>query len=1461
MLLLCALIVGSGSAWAEEATSKVTASKVTSSSATWTGSASESWSVSVIGGATDQNVTNGYAQIGTKNSPSTSITFSTSDISGTITEIEVDCASYNGLGTVSATVGSSSFGSQNQSIPSWSSNSGGTVTFSNSNGASGKIEITMTNGSSGRAMYIKSITVTYTSGDAPTLESVTVSGTPDKATYKAGECFDPTGLTVTATYSDESTKNVVNDATWEPSPTTPLTAGTTKVRATYGGKTSDWYTCITVNPTYTVTYAANGGSGAMTDENSPYVAGDEVTLLSNAFTAPFEKVWDSWLVKDASDNLISVSDGKFEMPASNVTVTAQWVDIPKYTAHFSVNGIIDSSNDCTIAEGVSITFPANPAAIDEKVFVGWVKDVIEGTTDTEPTFVTSATMEKSDITFYACFAEAGSATSASLTKMTSSDTFTADDKVVIVASDESDDFAMYQETINSSYVNKYTFDNNAATVAADDKNWFTVSAGSSTGTWKLGDATNGYVYTSGSNNLEISTNSSTDFTLAWNNTQKKFTLTGNSRWLSYRSDLDNKYFRMGGATSGSPSGIGYFDIYKFSSISYSDYCTTVVAAAVAKPVITLAENPFLFSTTATITCTTEGASIKYSFDGETWSDYSAALTITESKTIYAKAIKDSDESSVASATATKNLATPTVTVSGDLTVDLDGETNVSAGTLSAAVTYNDAAVEGASVTWSSSDNDIATIDASTGAVTLIATGEVTFTATYAANSDYTEATGTKTITIIDSNEPGATDKNPYTIAQARAAIDAGTGVTGVYVKGIVSQVDSYDGTQYITYWISDNGTTTDQFEVYKGLGIGGVGFSALTDVKEGDKVVVNGNIKKYNSTYEFDKGNRLVSIETLDFAFGEVSYSVERGGDLTITASSNNSSGAITYSSSATDVAEINASTGVVTAKKEGETTITATIAAADGFPGKSINVTLTVTDSREVANISFANAEVFALDEDGTYTQAATVSQSDYDGTITYEIESSTSDGALIGDATGELLFENKGTITVKATAGETATYKSNTATYTLKVRTTPTIVVADRSIAYNEIYTYDVASYVEGGAVTITSSNEDVVEVDEYDMEGIAVGTSTITVATAANDEYIDGSETFVLTVTAPEGSTTAYEPTVTVFSETFAGCNGTGGNDGKWSGNIASSTLTADKKGWVFSNGSGASACAKFGTGSSKGSAKTPALGAAGALSLSFKAGAWNGSSEGTTLKLSVSAGNIDKSSVTLTKGAFNTYTATITNATAETTITFEAANSSNNRFFLDDVVVTTEGDGITAKLNGSGYATFCSEYPLDFTNADGYTAWYISNVSSSNEITFKQITGSIKGGIGILLKGNAGETISLTSADSETELNDNKLFGTLARTNIAANQYYGLSGATFVKVNGGNIPAGKALLPADLVNESADGARLTFVFEEANGISAVESVKTMAEGYYNLQGQRIDTPKKGLYIVNGKKVIIK
>lgn len=150
--------------------------------------------------------------------------------------------------------------------------------------------------------------------------------------------------------------------------------------------------------------------------------------------------------------------------------------------------------------------------------------------------------------------------------------------------------------------------------------------------------------------------------------------------------------------------------------------------------------------------------------------------------------------------------------------------------------------------------------------------------------------------------------------------------------------------------------------------------------------------------------------------------------------------------------------------------------------------------------------------------------------------------------------------------------------------------------------------------------------------------------------------------------------YEVGNLVFYESFDKNDGTGGNDGKWSGSIASNDIQYDVTGWTCPNASGANKCAKFGTSSKKGTATTPALtGLEGDAILTFKAGAWNVTDEKTTLNISITNGSLGTTSVTLKKGEFTEYTINITGADATSKITFEASEDKNNRFFLDEVKV--------------------------------------------------------------------------------------------------------------------------------------------------------------------------------------------
>ena len=125
-----------------------------------------------------------------------------------------------------------------------------------------------------------------------------------------------------------------------------------------------------------------------------------------------------------------------------------------------------------------------------------------------------------------------------------------------------------------------------------------------------------------------------------------------------------------------------------------------------------------------------------------------------------------------------------------------------------------------------------------------------------------EASGvaTATYTILPVHHAG-TVEDPYTVADARNAIDANTGLDNVYVSGIVCEGAPSLLSGAMSYWISYDGSETDKFYIYKGKGLSGADFTATSDVQVGDVVVVYGTIMKFDNTiYEFKAGSQLSSL-------------------------------------------------------------------------------------------------------------------------------------------------------------------------------------------------------------------------------------------------------------------------------------------------------------------------------------------------------------------------------------------------------------------------------------------------------------------------------------------------------------------------------------------------------------------------------------------------------------------------
>ncbi len=116
-------------------------------------------------------------------------------------------------------------------------------------------------------------------------------------------------------------------------------------------------------------------------------------------------------------------------------------------------------------------------------------------------------------------------------------------------------------------------------------------------------------------------------------------------------------------------------------------------------------------------------------------------------------------------------------------------------------------------------------------------------------------------------QPGTylnTPETAWTVAEAIQKIteNDGNALSGeAYVKGIISSIDFYNETyKSLSYYISDDGSSTNTLQIYSGKGIDGADFSSKNDLKVGQTVVVRGTLKAFDGKNEMDKNNQLISV-------------------------------------------------------------------------------------------------------------------------------------------------------------------------------------------------------------------------------------------------------------------------------------------------------------------------------------------------------------------------------------------------------------------------------------------------------------------------------------------------------------------------------------------------------------------------------------------------------------------------
>ncbi len=240
-----------------------------------------------------------------------------------------------------------------------------------------------------------------------------------------------------------------------------------------------------------------------------------------------------------------------------------------------------------------------------------------------------------------------------------------------------------------------------------------------------------------------------------------------------------------------------------------------------------------------------------------------------------------------------------------------------------------------------------------------------------------------------------------------------------------------------------------------------------------------------------------------------------------------------------------------------------------------------------------------------------------------------------------------------------------------------------------------------------------------------------------------------------------------------------------------------------------------------------------------------------------------------------------TATTAEALADGTTTAALQNGRAETIWAQDEFTNSPMPAVFAntmiyKVPSSGIGTFSAK--AKFALPDGLNAYYCQGYNDG-KISAMAINGAVPANTGVILKGEPGETYTLTGTNSEAaSVTDNALVAVTEETfitqtvDIDAVNYtnFGLSGGVFKKVNskGGTVKANRAYLQiptSALTSAAAEGIMLVWD-EETDGIEIVQTstVKSQHDdAWFTLDGRQLSgkPTAKGLYIVNGKKVIVK
>ena len=220
-----------------------------------------------------------------------------------------------------------------------------------------------------------------------------------------------------------------------------------------------------------------------------------------------------------------------------------------------------------------------------------------------------------------------------------------------------------------------------------------------------------------------------------------------------------------------------------------------------------------------------------------------------------------------------------------------------------------------------------------------------------------------------------------------------------------------------------------------------------------------------------------------------------------------------------------------------------------------------------------------------------------------------------------------------------------------------------------------------------------------------------------------------------------------------------------------------------------------------------------------------------------------------------------------------------NTGTGGWTIHYVYEVAEVSSFKAAITAAGFATFFA--PAEVAIPENVKAYYIEadDINGSN-VTLTQIENVIPANTAVILEGAEGEYIFNVSETGAAAVSDNLLKGTVINTNIIGEAYvlgndteegvglYKTQMSTVALSNAsGSVSvfqnnAYKAYLPVSAVPTSLQSNSLRFDFDGTTAIEEVETENAETEVIFDLCGRRVnEITKAGIYIVNGKKVLVK